>query len=82
MNNDIIKQCAFYSIIPNFYSTNVIPSSRNKVFVIKQDQIISFNNSCIYDNCRQDVGLTCINEVCLCGDDKRQVFLPFFFFPI
>jgi len=70
VQTDQIKQCAFYSIIPNFNSTDVIPSLSSNVFV-KKLSIIQFNQSCVYDNCQQDLGLTCVNGRCLCRENNR-----------
>jgi hypothetical protein len=71
LNADQIRQCAFYSIIPLFNSTDVISSTSNKIYVKKLDQALGFNQSCVYDNCPQEMGLTCISGSCLCRDPNR-----------
>ena len=70
VQTDQIKQCAFYSSIPNFNSTDVIASASSNVYVKKSSKI-QFNQSCVYDNCQQDMGLACVNGSCLCRDNNR-----------
>jgi len=70
VQTDQIKQCAFYSVIPNFNSTDVIASVSSNVYVKKLSKI-QFNQSCVYDNCQQDMGLTCVSGRCLCRDNNR-----------
>lgn len=70
LQTDLIKQCAFYSNIPNFNSTDVIASVSSNVYV-KKISTIQFNQSCVYDNCQQGLGLTCVSGRCLCRDNSR-----------
>jgi hypothetical protein len=70
MQTDQITKCAFYSAIPNFNSTDVIASVSSNIYV-KKSAKIQFNQSCIYDNCQQDSGLTCVTGRCLCRDNNR-----------
>jgi len=68
--SDYLVECNLFNKIPNFYSFDVVESNDTKVYV-KKTLKKSYNESCFYDNCHQEKGLSCINERCDCKNQKQ-----------
>jgi hypothetical protein len=69
VKRDVLYQCDFHEIIPNFYRD--VDLSINSQIYVKKTPKRYFNQSCFDDNCEQDSGLSCKNGRCLCRENTQ-----------